>query len=370
MKFFSIPIYYKDKTFFESVENLIKSFVDYNGTLLKEFYFLFILSTDPEARPSFDAKEYLTQRLKRYGIPFLLIDQRTVDELEAILAAHTFREKFLHVDVKYYHFAFLRNVQLLVPFVLGAESVFMIDDDMLFTEHYVSHALSLLSRHGDDQSVAAFTGPYVEDAGDPIDPGKNIWELKIPYLKRTFAQFDASRDAKAVLGSLGGNILSSCFDLPFDTYLCRGEDFDYPVMLNHSGRAMIYSTGLSLIHDPPDRKKTRRVKWLQMVSDLERFVYLRKKYRKMGVCVDELPLYPKVFITDEDLEDKFIEESTLHFAEFFENSGSLGDLVAEIAKKTDDTSDKYVLLHSEWRRLIAALGSDDALQRSMKDALV
>ncbi len=210
----------------------------------------------------------------------------------------------------------IRNMCLLVPHILGAEQVILIDDDEVFEDpDFLRKALEFLGEQVDGKRVYAKAGYYIQPYGGyklkkDFEPWMGPWD----NLQRMNQAFDLyigeGPRLKRVPFFFGGNavIHKEVFTrIAFDPAITRGEDIDYLINAEIMGFSFFLDRHLSIRHLPPPKPHPL---WRRMREDIVRFLYEREKIAQAGFKPQHYDPYPGAFLR-EDLEEKVREANQI-----------------------------------------------------------
>lgn len=267
----------------------------------------------------------------------------------------------------------VRNLCILIPFILDSDVVILIDDDERFEEPgFIKKAIEFVGRNGRH----AIAGYYV--MASPRD-GKNtcfnlkrfpwwrrlfrVWNTYF-YINKTFKKliFSESRLKPAPI-ALGGNTVLSreiISRVPFDPSIPRGEDIDYLLNSRLMGYQFYFDNKLEIKHLPPKYKKRY---WESIRMNMFRFLIMRDKIEKQGkLSVNDFMYYPGTFLK-KNLIFRILITNTLLSLEYLlkRNPRSImkcmGTVLMAIRylknkKERERAYDNYMELQKEWERFM------------------
>ena len=204
-------------------------------------------------------------------------------------------------------YAGIRNVQLLIPNVAGAQVIIALDDDEVVAPHYVRNVINLMSKPVNGQRVSGLAGPYENEHGhiDLVENKEtgNIFLDKARIMNAGLQEL--AGDSAPVVPSpqvFGGNMIfqSNLFTkVGFDPGITRGEDMDYMINSFLQGVPWFLAGDLRITHLPP--KQYDAPAYAKLKQDVIRFVYERAKVRAYHIDPAQFDPYPGRFLR-EDLD--------------------------------------------------------------------
>jgi hypothetical protein len=231
-------------------------------------------------------------------------------EVQQRLVALGFPKEFLTLD----GYASIRNCQLAIPAILGSNVIAAIDDDELVERDYPKKVLEHVGKPGKD----GIAGRYRYDGGktlvhDRFANTKNpsLFQRKQAYQNEVYRKIEGSKETITDTSIvLGGNMVFSkklFMQVPFDPFVCRGEDIDYminSIMANFQWKC---DKTLMIDHYPPACKETNKLQ-----EDVMRFLYERAKIERSvskqgikAVRAKDLGPYPGNFLK-KNLEEEVL----------------------------------------------------------------
>lgn len=218
----------------------------------------------------------------------------------------------------------IRNMCLLIPYVLGAEIAVLIDDDEYFDDPaFISKAREFIGSRFMGQTIDGVAGYYLNAKGTYYDdvPEEIHW---MTYWDR----FGSKREAfdKVIPGdprlkltpfAFGGCMIihRSLFrSVPFDPRLTRGEDTDYVLNARMYGFNFFLDNELYIQHRPPPKIHPT---WQRIREDIFRLLYSRAKIDGQTeqvnmtlVTAEDFDPYPGEFLKD-TLDDKILKTNLI-----------------------------------------------------------
>ncbi len=187
----------------------------------------------------------------------------------------------------------IRNVQLIVPFALGAGAVIGIDDDEIIEiPDYLDHVVRHINRPVDGETIRGMAGPYFDAKGDyHIPEAETLADCDNIFLKKNWFMDQAvSRGMRGgpdgVVRSnvaFGGNMVmarSTIARVCHDPHIARGEDYDYVINAAMDGIFWYFCPAMRITHLPPDSTGSQAAdKQSKLIADIRRFIYMQEKMR-------------------------------------------------------------------------------------------
>ena len=185
----------------------------------------------------------------------------------------------------------IRNMQLLVPFVLGMELVVALDDDEIVEDpHFMRRAAEAIVR-GDAAAIACSV-PAATTSTRPAGACTRSAvreEQTNPFEKKTYLMNGILERIAATPGeivpsafALGGNMSFSrelMRRVGFDPSISRGEDIDYVLNAALAGIPYHFDKERPIRHLPPEGRSYKDFDYAKLQQDVRRFIYEREKLR-------------------------------------------------------------------------------------------
>ena len=270
----------------------------------------------------------------------------------------------------------VRNCQLVVPHVLGAEVIVALDDDEIVAPDYLTTALEFVGREHQGEPVWGVAGFYLDSRGGKLlpesPPTGNI------FLDKSAIMNASTRDLEARPGRLvetpvafGGNTVFHrrlFTQVPFDPFITRGEDIDYLINARLMGFKFWLDKRLVITHIPPDAPDSAHsaYTWSKLHQDVLRFIYEREKLRLAGVDPSQFDPYPGRFLRDDVAEQALSALRMLADVEMEQRFGSAEDIVNDALCRAAEKVPLYFALAREWPGLMAVLEKDAVLRRHLQ----
>ncbi|MGC9529826.1 MAG: hypothetical protein ACP5G2_04310 [Candidatus Bipolaricaulaceae bacterium] len=255
----------------------------------------------------------------------------------------------------------VRNLQLLVPYLLGAQVTVAVDDDEVLPPEYLRRATAHVGRRLAGRPILGVGGLYQDPQGDVSLPAGaptgNPFLDKAQLINATVARLAAGpgRLVDTPL-AFGGNMVFGrelVSQVPFDPWVGRGEDIDYVLSARIRGIRFWLDKQLMVTHLPPAAYRASACAMLR--RDVYRFLYERAKLNEAcahGLAGElDLEPYPGQLLGDR-LE---LQAAALRAvcggrrAETF---------VGAARRQADRRSGAYFPLQERWTVLLATGGVD------------
>ena len=302
-----------------------------------------------------------------------LASPASLERLNATLA-----EPILSLD----SYGNIRNVQLIVPFALGADAVIGIDDDEVIPDRgYVAKAARWIGRPRDGDLVGGMAGPYYDAEGEYRIPGAedladcpNLLLKKNYFMNRAVVESMENVEADGLVRSnvaFGGNMVMSRPTIArtcHDPYIARGEDYDYVVNAAMDGISFYFQPAMAITHLPPDSTGSQAGdKLSKLVADIYRFIYMQEKMRQHRrhfpdetIDPDYLLPYPGPYLDPAvDLQAEAVAALDAKYPEF-RRRRKCEDLVAEATDLARKKSEEFFDYRDRWRAALGSLEGNDA----------
>jgi hypothetical protein len=266
----------------------------------------------------------------------------------------------------------IRNMCLMVPYILGAEMVILIDDDEFIDDvQFISKAREFIGSRFMGQTIDGVAGYYINSRGTYYDdvPEEIHW---MTYWDR----FGSKREAfdKIIPGeprlkltpfAFGGCMVihRSLFrTVPFDPRITRGEDTDYVLNARMFGFNFFMDNQLFIQHRPPPKKHPT---WRRFREDIFRLLYSKAKLdgqtpqtNMSMLTAEDFDPYPGEFMKD-TLEDKILKTNLILALDYLANDQvqdakeTIRNIWLAKTKAMPKTNpfDHYLIFQRKWRSL-------------------
>ena len=267
----------------------------------------------------------------------------------------------------------VRNLCILLPYLLNYEVAILIDDDEIITnKKFVGNATEFIGKVTENDKVLGLVlGFYRNKDGSVLsDETQTPWWEQLFWNKKALMNqsleiIDKTNQPRLVPTpfAFGGNmvIYKDCFTIPFDPLVSRGEDMDYLRNIQYFGLDAKLDRSLSVIHLPP-KTEIPYVKKFQ--QDIRRFVYSYFKSSSMKINPNKYDPYPGYFL--KQVEGKILMTELLYYIfqnhEQFYNVKSQKELISKIQEfpsilsestsKYKKQKDSYLRFQKKWEELL------------------
>jgi len=321
------------------------------------------------AASNFELKEQVETKVDKIIEPFkeiFSIAQFSFSDLEIL------RERLNKLGIKkkmvsLEGYGNIRNIQLILAQITGAQVVVGLDDDEIVTDKdYLKKIWEFIGKEHDGKFVGGIAGFYRNKEGsNKVSKGetksKNIFDNKLNIMDKAVEIIEKKQDRLVETNFVyGGNMVIHCQvfqNIPFDPYISRGEDIDYLINARMAGYHFFIDKELFIVHLPPPSG-------FHLQEDVKRFIYEKGKLDKTKempelnpVLAESLEPYPGLFL-HENLEARSLEVI---------NKYNLSQKILEDAKNyTQEMLPRYFNFQKEWPHLMEVLRDDVMLKEWLK----
>ena len=264
----------------------------------------------------------------------------------------------------------IRNLQLIIPHLLGSEVIVALDDDEVVGPDYLRVATEFVG-----ENHPGIGGFYLDRRGGLLLPESE--PTGNPFLDKSILMNQAARTLQAVPGRLvptpvayGGNMVFHCSlweRVSFDPHITRGEDIDYLINARLRGLEFFFDKKLTITHLPPEAYD--EPPYAKLAQDVVRFIYERSKLLAARERPEFAPLEPEALdpypgrLLREDVADQALEAlQRLATPKTVIRYGSPEEIVAVAEQRAREAPPRYFEFARMWPRLLEALGRDRALR--------
>ena len=274
----------------------------------------------------------------------------------------------------------IRNVQLAVPYALGADVVVGIDDDEVIEDRgYLDKVRQYVGQEHGGEFVGGMAGPYLDRTGEyRIAGAEELRDHPNLFVKKNYFMNEAVKAAVEGAGpgeivrsnvAFGGNMCMARRTIArgcHDPYIPRGEDYDYVINAAMKGIHFYFRSDMSIVHLPPDSSGSQAAdKPSKLLADIRRFIYMREKMRYHETHypserVDRAYLmpYPGVYLDETaDLEGQGIAALEETCPEW-----PAEDLVREAVETARIKAAEFFAYRAEWERTTTTLAESAAFR--------
>ena len=272
-------------------------------------------------------------------------------------------------------YARVRNMQLLIPAVMGAQAVLALDDDEVAPPGYVQRAMMRLGKDFKAKKVIGSSGPYLDAEGSPYisepESVNNILVDKSVFMNRALRALMETPEPLSVTPMvLGGNMLfhrDLFTQVSFDPAITRGEDIDYLINARIQGHVFHFDPGLVITHLPP--RHYEAPEYGKRKKDVIRFIYEKEKIRLGGLPPESFDPYPGCLFTSDIYEaarEALAEAATPEMVEQFGTPEAIIEDAKRYAAENAPRCFEYAEL---WPRLVEACREDEGLRAALQTML-
>jgi len=310
------------------------------------------------------------------AFPLSLASPAVLDALNGALP-----EPILRLD----SYGNIRNVQLAVPFAMGADAVVGIDDDEVIEDRgYLAKVRRYVGEPHGDGVVGGMAGPYFDRTGAYQLPGAaDLVDVANIFIKKNYFMNEALKRVMegpcpdGIVRSnvaFGGNMCMARGTIArvcHDPYIPRGEDYDYVLNAAMEGILFYFQPAMGIVHLPPDATGPQAAdKASKMIADIRRFIYMQEKVRAYTERFPDRPLdrdylypYPGPYLEPNvDLQSAGVRALDELYPEY-RRQRAPEDLVAEATETARREAAAFFDYREHWKRMTAAIDDSPALRR-------
>lgn len=283
----------------------------------------------------------------------------------------------------------VRNLQLLIPYLIECELVVALDDDEVVEDpHFLRRAAASVVLGADNgDRVFGAASYYLDEQGFRLhevapaaaaDP--NPFERKIALMNGMLHRIEAEPGAVVPSAfALGGN-MTFCRELAgrvgFDPAITRGEDIDYVINARLAGIGYHFDKNRPIRHLPPPGRSYRDFDYGKLQQDVRRFLYEREKLRAAAqdggfapLTASDLDPYPGEFLGD-DLERYALEALRGHRPAIYDTTIlEPGAFVESAVESAQRGAQAFLRFARAWPEAIATLYGDRAIRHVARGIL-
>lgn len=298
----------------------------------------------------------------------ILFTNKNLHKLKSLI----FKNKTVEDILSIKNYSDIRNMCILLPYILDAEVAILIDDDEVFEDPlFVNKAKEFVGRRFYGNTVDGVAGYYLNEDNEYYDkvnivPWMTYWD-RFGGKREAFDQIIGSEPRlKKTPFAFGGAMVihrNLMRIVPFDPKITRGEDTDYVINARMFGFNFYLDNTLSIKHLPPPKKHPV---WKSFREDIYRFLYDKSKFDTQSpqtnlrlITPEEFDPYPGQFMK-KDLGDKIFKTNIILALNYLAD----GDI--EACKETinniylaryeaiphHNTFDAYLEFQKKWRNLL------------------
>ncbi len=308
----------------------------------------------------------------RQRLDLRLCDAPTWARFKTIIQLSKPQAEMLHLG----SYSGVRNLQLLLPHILGAQVVVALDDDERVEPDYVERALTYIGKTINGQRALGLAGPYLQRDGgvllhEPPSTG-NIFSDKARYINDAMRVLSEPKSPLVPSPiALGGNMVFH-HDLftrvCFDPGITRGEDIDYLINARLQGIGWWFDSNLTILHLPPHHHDTPA--YQRTREDVFRFLYEREKLRLHAqVKPAWLEPYPGALLGDDLIEQASSALQMEATPEMVARFGDPQSIVEQAQAHAARNATRYPFFLQAWGELMTRLEQDASLRHEADAAI-
>ncbi|MFQ5418959.1 MAG: glycosyltransferase family 2 protein [Anaerolineae bacterium] len=315
-----------------------------------------------------------TARVRDLLIPYsdrlnlTLADANTAQLIDNHFQAHGFDAQIARMR----GYAAVRNMQLLVPAVLGAEVIIALDDDEVVTPDYLRRAVKWSGTSFKSQPVTGIAGLYLDAAGSPYLPetprSDNIFADKPIYMNQTVKGL-AEQHGHLIETpmALGGNMVfhQRLFkQVSFDPGITRGEDIDYLINARLAGQTFYLDQQLTITHLPP--RQYEAPSYGKLRQDVFRFVYEKEKLRLGNLAPKAFYPYPGRFLEADVLAQARQALQMAATPDMVTRFGNPEAILTAAQRHAGEQAPRYFDFARRWTEIMATLTNETTLPDKLR----
>ncbi|MGQ9628314.1 MAG: glycosyltransferase family 2 protein [Anaerolineae bacterium] len=277
----------------------------------------------------------------------------------------------LNIDLRGY--PNVRNLQLIIPYLLGAETVVFLGDEAFPGEDYLARATTLIGQRQGEKEVMALSGLY-RDWPQEVGEEGNIFSQENALMRQSIEALE-SRPGRLVESHLafGDNMVlhRSLFgQVPFDPHITRGEDVDYLINARLTGRRFFLDKELKIAHHSPEEHRISP--YLRLRQNVFRFIYEREKLLAARREPDLAPLEPSEL---DPYPGRFLREDVISQARraleiaFAGESEKPEQIIQAALALAQGAAPGYFAFLRAWPKVLATLGQGGTLRSYLERKL-
>ena len=277
----------------------------------------------------------------------------------------------------------IRNVQLFIPYCLGAEYIVGIDDDEIIEDNqYLKKVITGLQGK---QGAGGLAGPYFDSQGEyRIRGAEALGCLENLFLKKNYFMNEALKKAMEQYPHIHTNVVAFGGNMVFpretvekvchDPYIPRGEDYDYVINALMKNIRFCFHPDAAIIHLPPDSEGSQAGDNIRKLkADIRRFIYMSIKLNEHRRCfpdesfhIELLKPYPGAFAIDPEI---LIQHGKKALQDAYPGSMTLHEIDCFVRKAAEDAitkSAEFFEYSKFWNDMIPFCAENRALQSKLK----
>jgi hypothetical protein len=266
-------------------------------------------------------------------------------------------------------YAGIRNLQLLIPHLLGAQVIVALDDDEKILPDYLEKVQAFIGGEFNGEKVLGLAGPYLQPDGSVLlnvpEQTGNLLRDKGYFINQAMqGLMDPQAGLQLSPLALGGNMVfqRACFSrVPFDPGITRGEDIDYLINAHLQGIKWWFDPQLTILHLPPRHYETPV--YQRMREDVIRFIYEVEKLRSQGILYAEwLEPYPGALLKDDFSAHALAALEAEKTAENAARFGEPGEIIEQARAHAARHLGCFLPFVQEWTEMMKQIETDESLR--------
>jgi hypothetical protein len=292
----------------------------------------------------------------------------------------------VHTYLGFQGYAAVRNVQLAIPYALGASTIIALDDDEVVTDPYfLERATEELGSTLDGHMVNGIAGYYMQDRTGRIllDETPTARAATNLFDRKTVIMNEATKQLERLPGRLvptpfcfGGNMVFSrrlAGAVGFDPCITRGEDIDYLINARLEGHWFFMNKDLRILHLPPTGGSYKDVAYHKTLQDILRFVYEREKLHAASAMPGLEPLtpadlwpYPGQFLTEQLDRDALEVLERIHNELPDTQRIDAQEFMQQAHQRARAGVEQYWAFRQQWPIALQTLADDRRVRRTLE----
>ena len=279
----------------------------------------------------------------------------------------------------------IRNVQIVIPYIMGATMTIGIDDDEIVEDPlYLGKAIRFLNKEYSGKQVYGMAGPYYDINGDykfanteELASNSNIFIKKNYFMNEALKKvMDHDKPLIKSNVAFGGNM---CFSRKLVRSVChdpaipRGEDYDYVINAAMKNIFFYFQKKMAIVHLPPDSNSAQAGdNYRKLIADIKRFIYFRsklkyhtEKFPEEAISLEYLMPYPGAFLEQGiDLFKHGVEALKTLYPDFCQLH-SPEEIVANAVIQAKINTPKFFEYREEWETMMCFIDKNIAVLKEL-----
>ena len=354
-----------------TLPRLLDDLCEQRGTVFR----VLILSGLADPQLGQRASDHMHALLEPYRdrLELYICDAPTWLQLQSILESAKLPTRGFHLG----SYNGVRNLQLLVPHIMGAQVIVALDDDESVQPDYLKRSLTFIGQEIDGEQVLGLAGPYLQPDGSALLNESaltgNLFRDKGHYINEAMRLLtDNVTGLVPSPMALGGNMVfhHDVFTrVPFDPGITRGEDIDYLINARLQDIRWWFDAELTILHLPPRHYETPLYQRLR--EDVFRFIYEREKLQLHGHAEPAwLDPYPGALLRGNLIEQALSALQAEATPELVTRFGEPAAIVEQARAYASNTARQYPAFVQAWEQVMTRIEQDAALRRELLADLI